>query len=110
MHPCADYYNSPTKFKQGDIESATVTYANDMSADIMVIDDMLREPGIPIGFYIDRSMMSTPAVSGRDASDRPMLYNMSSEMSVDVTRDENESVLEIKYDLGVFDKKNHHVA
>ena len=75
----------------------------------MMIDDMLREPGIPIGSWVDRAMMNTPDVSGREASDRAMLYGMHSDKSVDVTRDDNESVLEQKYDLGVFDKRNHHI-
>jgi hypothetical protein len=52
----ANYSVSSTKKRQGDFENATVTYPNDVTDDVMIIDDMLREPGIPIGSWIDRSI------------------------------------------------------
>ena len=65
------------RLRKGEIESATSTYANDVTADVMMIDYMLREPEIPIGSWIDRSTVNTPnSFSGRVGSDRAMLYNL----------------------------------
>ena len=109
VHPTAGIFG--LKSKPGDISGSTFTNANDATADNMMIEDMMREPGIPIGSIVDRSIdRSYYDVSGRtnynDVSKRStaMLHGMWTDKSVDVTREDNE-VLDRKVDLSVFDMK-----